>query len=165
MHDDDEDALPRCEHAFTRTGNPWHAWSALAIARASDVAVPAWVLEYLEDAAWSLTDLAARLQVERRSGSRQRDPGRLGRAVLRALGLSTGRGHITALTSIDRFRTSLIVWRMADHIAQGDKRTIAADEVAGACGVSRSHVLRCWRSRTQCFPETRSPRLARHGSP
>src|SRR5262245_33958711 len=138
------------ETVFAETRNPLFAWSALRVARAAGLAVPEWVLQYLETAADKLWRAA--------SPDRVQDGHRAPAVIIaEALGM-TRRGPGTVFSDVwdepyEIWLAALVYFRSREH----GKPYYEWGEVATRWGGSEATVRRAWDKWKHLFAPPDTP--------
>lgn len=131
---------------YERTGNPVYAWRAYAECRGGHLAIPEWVLKYLDEPArefWHWSMVGQLPATDNGNGP----PMELGEALADALLMSRhgrkGRRNVFA-DVFPHKKTMALACGAYDRVRQGRKPWYAITDEAEASHVSRSTVQRAW---------------------
>jgi hypothetical protein len=124
-----------------RVGNPLHVWSAYLECRSAKLALPDWVLDYLDR-------VASRLR--RRVANNGLPPSPKDPAAAIATDLEMARrGAGNVFTHYNRNATKdgpiYLAASINDRLLRGERLTPALDAVCAETGVSKSKLERAWR--------------------
>lgn len=138
---------------YENTRNPLHAWKAYHEARAAGIAIPEWVLDYLDEAAEALWSL----QSQTLSGKKLSNPAA---AIAEALRMKKpGRGRGTVFSEFQNamwifYGHTVHLYMSLDQKKYGRaKLSQAVSEVANKNDVSESQVWRALKTYEERFIE------------
>jgi hypothetical protein len=122
--------------AYETTKNPFEVWDAYRMARLMRHHPPGWVMDYLDEAMQRIWNLVVYPEEVKD----------LNRSIAEAFGMaSSGRGRGSVLSDFRDRRWMFLGATVAQYIRQGDKETIAIEDVARINGTSKSTVRRAWK--------------------
>ena len=130
---------------YEKDRNPLYAWVAYNGARENGTPVPAWVLEYLDEAAEEICVLADCGGLMRRKISHT--------DIAKAIKLAGTQGKGNPFSSYKNDFWMAISKTVVSNLLQGDKETYAIEAAAKQGGVSVSTVRRAWKRYQAEFPE------------
>jgi hypothetical protein len=136
-----QENLDDAEGAFGRTGNPIYAWNALVEARGAGIAVPDWVLQYLEGCGRQLWMVAVRSAAGMEPQLARADRPRAVAVALRLMPPGTGNKNDQFEAFFDRVGLHIALdaeW----HLLRCGLKKQAYLTAAGEFNVSRSTVER-----------------------
>jgi hypothetical protein len=127
---------------YKHTKNPFHAWEAIATARAYSVRMPKWVLEYLGRVAVDIVKPEGDEVTETPRKKKESEAERIGKIA----GFSGGgRGQTGMFKKAITWKRDHAIYRdMLDQIEAGVKEDFAYNIVAQEHGISRSTVVKAF---------------------
>lgn len=143
--------IERQQNQFELHGNPLCAWIAYLHARQADVAIPAWVQEYLDRCARGMWEL-----LEQSISGKKIDHA----MVAKAIDFAGQRGKGTAFTAYGSPRWMFLAELVILHMRKGAQETYAFKEVAKRNSTSESTVRRAWQRYQADYPERVKERLS-----
>ena len=139
-----QDLIEHQRNLSERDGNPLCAWFAYLHAREAGVAIPGWVVEYLDRCAseiWTLWQ-------ESMSGEAIDHT-----MVAKALDVVGERGEGNAFSKYGDANWMYLAERVGFYMRQGDDETYAIEDVAKRHGSTKSTVRRAWKKYKAEYPE------------
>lgn len=138
-----EQHVRECGKLYQITRNPLYAWEAYRACRWDGQAIPDWVLECFDLAAYNLSDLTNNPPV---------DPPT---AIATAMGMLPAKGpSVFCNYQKTRYRLPSYVNAVLRRKAAGDKTEYAIKSAAKDMQVSESTIRRAWRAYCQSMPDT-----------
>ena len=122
---------------YEKYRNPLYAWVAYLGARENGNPVPAWVLEYLDEAAEEICVLADSGGLMHRKITHT--------DIAKAIKLAGMQGKGNPFSSYENDRWMAISETVGSNMAQGDKEIYAIEAAAKRWRVSKSTVRRAWK--------------------
>lgn len=126
-------------------GNPLYAWDAFAECRSAGLDIPAWVLEYFEEVARTISAVARSREFQKNYE----------RKVAEAFGFKEpgkkGRGNIVRQL-FDESKDIHLAFKVYEYLIIGDQLSYAYEFAARDTKSSKSEALRAWKTYQHLFP-------------
>ncbi len=138
------DLIDHQQKQFERNGNPLCAWLAYLHAREADVAIPAWVLKYLDRCASGMWELWQQSMSGKTIDHAM---------VAKVIGVAGQRGKSNAFSAYGSPKWMFLAETVGLYMRQGDDETYAIEDVAKKNGAATSTVRRAWKRYRAEYPE------------
>ncbi len=138
------DLIEHQQNQFERNGNPLCAWLAYLHAREADVAIPAWVLKYLDRCASGMWELWQQSMSGKTIDHAM---------VAKVIDFAGQRGKGNAFSAYGSPKWMFLAETVGFYMRQGDQETYAIEDVAKKYGASGPTVRRAWKRYQAEYPE------------